>query len=46
MNFLWKQDMVKTSHEFENGCIPMHCEWRFNVRLSTAATRILHDAYH
>jgi len=25
MNFLWEQDMVKSSDEFENGCIPMYC---------------------
>ena len=25
MNVLWEQNMVKSSDEFENGCIPMHC---------------------
>ena len=25
MKFLQEQDMVKRSHKFENGCIPMHC---------------------
>jgi len=24
MNFLREQDMIKSSHELENGCIPMH----------------------
>jgi len=25
VNFLWEQHIVKSSNEFENGCIPMHC---------------------
>jgi len=25
MKFLREQDMVQSSDEFENGCIPMHC---------------------
>jgi len=25
MIFLWEPDMVKSSDEFENGCILMHC---------------------
>jgi len=25
MNVLWEQNMVKSSDEFENGCIPVHC---------------------
>ena len=23
--FLWEQDMNKSSDEYKNGCIPMHC---------------------
>ena len=25
MTFMWEQDIVKSSEEFENDCIPMHC---------------------
>jgi len=25
MNFLWEQHMAKSSDEFENSCILMHC---------------------
>ena len=25
MNFLPEQDVIRSSDEFENGCIPMHC---------------------
>jgi len=25
MKFLWKQRMVISSDEFDNGCIPLHC---------------------
>jgi len=25
MKFLSEQDMVNSSEDFENGCIPMHC---------------------
>jgi len=25
MKFLWERDMVKSSDEFENSCIRMHC---------------------
>jgi len=35
MTFLWGQEMVKSSSEFENSCIPMHWQiqgWRENLR--------------
>jgi len=31
VNFLWEQDTVKRSDEFENGCIPVTCLQKFNV---------------
>ena len=35
MKFLWEQDMLKSSQEFENGSIPMHCSARVVIwRLS------------
>jgi len=31
MKFLWEQDIVKSSDEFENSCIPMHCGARVAI---------------
>ena len=31
MNFLWEQDVAKSSDELENGCIPMHCGARMMI---------------
>jgi len=25
MKFLWEQETVKISEEFQDGCIPLHC---------------------
>jgi len=25
MKFLWEQDLIQSSDNFENGCISMHC---------------------
>jgi len=38
--FFWEQDMAKSSDEFENGCIPMHCGARvaINVGLSNGSS--------
>ena len=36
MKFLWEQDVVKSSHEFESGCILTHWQihgWREDLRL-------------
>ena len=30
-NFLWEQDMVKSSGEFENGFVPKHCGARMMI---------------
>ena len=42
MKLLWEQDIVKSSNEFENGCIPVRCVARgFDSLSSLTFLRII-----